>query len=86
VHGPGMQPLITVGSHTGGGGHASASTPAGGTAHAVPGQAVAPTTWQVNPFVQSLSAVQEAGSAPAVRATPSEPSAKRAASEPRKKK
>jgi hypothetical protein len=80
-----MQPLITVGSHTGGGGQASASTPAGGTAHAVPAQGVAPTTWQVNPFVQSLSAMQF-GSAPAVRATPSEPSANRVASEPGKKK
>jgi hypothetical protein len=81
-----MQPLITVGLHTGGGGQASASTPDGGTAHAIPAQAVAPTTWQVNPFVQSLSSVQEVGSAPAVRATPRKPSANRVASEPRKKR
>jgi hypothetical protein len=81
-----MQPLITEGSQTGGGGQASASTPGGGTAHAVPAQAVAPTTWQVNPFVQSLSAVQAVGSALAVRATPSDPSANRVASEPRKKR
>jgi hypothetical protein len=86
VHGPGTQPVITVGSHEGGGGQASASTPSAGPAHAYPAHAEAPTTWQVNPFVQSLSAVQVLRSAPAVRARPSEPSANRVTRDPRKKR
>ena len=51
VQGPGSQSLITTGSQTG-------CVHADPDAQAMAGQAVAPTVWQVKPWVQSLSCVQ----------------------------
>jgi len=74
--------MVTCGLHAGAGGQACASTAApAGEAHAYPGHALAPTTWQVNPFEQSLFWVHEVVSAEAVRDAPSAPRAKRIASE-----